>query len=119
MTFWLLRDSLGKKKNALPNFDRAILLQLTSRKLFVAQIDFDIPVFDAHGAVLGQVELHLESAVEQLRLVTDPFGQTFLGGHLQVFVENRFVLRVGAFLNDQLGPLFRCDARADRPGLAR
>ena len=74
-----------------------------------AKIDFDVPVLDAHSAVLGHVLLHLEGTVEELRLVTNTACDTILGRHLQVVCEDRLVLRMSTLLDDQLGALFRCN----------
>lgn len=76
----------------------------------LAEVDLHVPVLDLHGAVALQVEVHLEGAVPQLRLVADLAGKAVLCGDLQVLAEDRLVVRVGALLDDALGPLLRSHA---------
>lgn len=78
--------------------------------LLFAEVYFDIPVLDLHGAILCQVELHFEGAIEQLRLMTDTFGQGFLLGHFKVVGEDRLILRMCALLDDLLGAITRAKA---------
>lgn len=70
----------------------------------------NIPVVNFHGAVLCQVDLHLEDAVEKLRLMSCFSGQAILGGDVEVFLEERFVIRMGALVDDELGAGFRIKA---------
>jgi len=85
-----------------------MLLNLKQLLLF-AEIDFDVPVFDAHGAILGHVLLHLEGPVEELRLVTNTACNTILRCHFQVVIKDRLVLRMTAFFDDQFGAVLWCD----------
>ena len=60
-------------------------------KQLLAEVDLDVPVLDLHGAVDGQVLLHLEAAVEQLRLMTDATGEAVFRSHVEVLLQDRLV----------------------------
>jgi len=75
-----------------------------------AKIQLDIPVFDLHSAIFFKVEMHLEGAVPQLRLVRNLATEAFRQSHLVVLGQDRLVIRMGALLDDNLGAVTRTEA---------
>ena len=63
---------LNKKPHRIAE---GLFITCCNSQRLLAEIDFDIPVLDLHGAVLRQVLLHFEATIEQLRLMADAAGQ--------------------------------------------
>ena len=74
------------------------------RQLFLfAEINLDIPVFNLHSAVSLQIEVHLEGAVPELRLVTNLTPEAVGSGYIQILGQLCLVVRMSALFNDVSG----------------
>lgn len=97
---------LNNRPRRLPG---GVYLCLELQNLLVfAEVDFYIPILQLHGAVLLQIEVHLEGAVPQLWLVPDFTLEAVSFGNFQILGQLLLVVRMGALLNDQASALLRC-----------
>ena len=73
--------------------------------LIFAEIDFYIPVFEFHGAILLQIEVHLESTIPHLRLMPNLTLEAIGFGNVEILGQLCLVIRVCALLDDLSGAL--------------
>lgn len=64
-----------------------------------------LPRVDLHGALLGQVLVHLEGLEEEVRLVAHALLQALELGAVEVVLEDGLVVGVGTLLDDHAGTL--------------
>ena len=73
-----------------------------------AKINLDVPVLELHGAVSLKVEMHLEGAIPELRLMTDLATEAVSFSDIEILGQLIPVVRVSTLLDNATSAILWC-----------
>jgi hypothetical protein len=78
-----------------------------------------IPLGQLHRPMIIQMLVHIKAIPQQMRLMSPPLPQTLKLGFIKIILQDRHILRVRTFLNDDSCALARREAAHVREPLLR